>query len=307
MLADLDLAPQLLPGLRSPGDVLGRVSPDATLRTGLPAGGVIRAGMTDGCAAQIAAGALAPGDWSSALGTTLVVKGATQELLRDPSGAVYCHRSPDGYWLPGGASSTGAGVLATQLAGRDLDRLTQRARTLVPAAGTTYPLGGTGERFPFLAPQAHGFSTAAPTDDAGLLASLCQGIGYVERLAYDVLGHLGADVSGTVTMTGGTARNSWWTQLRADILGRPAIVPVSADSATGMAILAASEPGRLAVAAERMVRVRDRFEPRVERGEDLRPGYHRLVTELADRGWLDQDVATAVLSSTTATSSRSRS
>ena len=33
--------------------------------------------MTDGCAAQIAAGALREGDWNSVLGTTLVLKGCS--------------------------------------------------------------------------------------------------------------------------------------------------------------------------------------------------------------------------------------
>ena len=45
------------------------------------------------------------------LGTTLVLKGVTPDLIKDPSGVVYSHRSPDGNWLPGGASSVGAGVI----------------------------------------------------------------------------------------------------------------------------------------------------------------------------------------------------
>jgi hypothetical protein len=28
-----------------------------------------------------------------------------------PRGVLYCHRGPDGTWLPGGASSSGAGAL----------------------------------------------------------------------------------------------------------------------------------------------------------------------------------------------------
>jgi len=50
--------------------------------------------MTDGCAAQIAAGALEVGSWNSVLGTTLVLKGVTRELIRDPAGVMYSHRSP---------------------------------------------------------------------------------------------------------------------------------------------------------------------------------------------------------------------
>jgi hypothetical protein len=40
-----------------------------------------------------------------------------------PRGVLYCHRGPDGTWLPGGTSSSGAGAL-TLLPGADLDALT---------------------------------------------------------------------------------------------------------------------------------------------------------------------------------------
>ena len=48
-------------------------------RTGLPAGTPVVAGMTDGCAAQLAAGALAPGEWNTVLGTTLALKGVSRD------------------------------------------------------------------------------------------------------------------------------------------------------------------------------------------------------------------------------------
>ncbi|KPC84256.1 carbohydrate kinase, partial [Streptomyces sp. NRRL WC-3753] len=113
-----------------PGTVLGTVCAAAAEATGLPEGTAIAAGMTDGCAAQIGAGALTPGAWNSVLGTTLVLKGVSPHLIRDPHGVVYCHRGPDGTWLPGGASSSGAGVLARHFTpenGDDLDALTAQA------------------------------------------------------------------------------------------------------------------------------------------------------------------------------------
>ena len=94
-----------------PGTPLGGLDDEVAATTGLRAGTPVVAGMTDGCAAQIGAGAVAPGTWNAVLGTTLVLKGVTEDLLHDPTGTVYCHRGPQGgWWLPGGASSTGAGV-----------------------------------------------------------------------------------------------------------------------------------------------------------------------------------------------------
>ena len=242
--------------------------------------------MTDGCAAQIAARALRPGSWSSALGTTLVLKGSTPDLILDPTGAVYCHRNPDGGWLPGGASSTGAGVLRDTFPDIDsagLAVLTEQAAELATGSALVYPLAGHGERFPFVAPQAEGFGLDEVEGDAARLAALCLGIAYVERLAYDVLGTLGADISGPVSFTGGTARNRWWNQLRADVLGRPAPV------------LAAAPPGELAETAETMVSVSGTVAPGGARGAELLGGYRRLVAALADRGWLDDALAQRVL------------
>lgn len=299
ILEPLGVRPVHLPELVRPGTVVGTVCAAAAAATGLRTGTPVRAGMTDGCAAQIATNALHPGRWSSALGTTLVVKGSTSRLVRDPSGAVYSHRHPDGGWLPGGASSTGAGVLTCLNPDGDPQRfavLTDAARDLVPMPGVTYPLAGRGERFPFVASAAEGFLADEARTPPARFAAMCQGIAYVERLAYDVLRTLGAEVDGTVAFSGGAARNRWWNQLRADVLGRPAVVPSSTQAATGMAILAAAPPGRLAATAQQMVRVAERYEPDPERGEALRPGYARLVDAFVDRGWLEAHIADAVLS-----------
>ena len=29
-------------------------------------------------------------------------KGISRNRINDPTGCIYCHRHPDGYWLPGG-------------------------------------------------------------------------------------------------------------------------------------------------------------------------------------------------------------
>jgi D-ribulokinase len=292
VLDRLGVDPGVLPPVVAPGERVAAVSDAAAEESGIPAGTPIVAGMTDGCAAQVATAALAPGQWCSALGTTLVLKGSTPDLLHDPSGAVYCHRNPDGGWLPGGASSTGAGVLASELPGADLEALTARARDRGVPAGATYPLAGRGERFPFVADDAAGFDIGGPADGdpVARLQRVAHGVAYVERLAFDVLAGLGADVSGPVVATGGASRNDWWTQLRADVLQRPVAVPEHAGSAIGSAVLAAASPGRLAATAAGMVRIRRRFEPDPARADELTDGYLRLVAALHDRGWLGSDL-----------------
>ncbi|MEU6672184.1 FGGY family carbohydrate kinase [Streptomyces sp. NPDC046727] len=285
----------LLPDVVRPGTVLGTVCAAAAGATGIPAGTLITAGMTDGCAAQIGAGALTPGAWNSVLGTTLVFKGASPHLVRDPGGVVYCHRGPGGTWLPGGASSSGAGILAQRFPGArpaDLDALTERAA----ATGSTavvYPLVGSGgERFPFRAPDAESFVLGEPSGDAEEFHACLLGVALLERLCFDYLDHLGAPVDGPLTFTGGGARNRYWSQLRADVLGRPVRLPEQAESAVGMAVLAATASGAtLEEAAGAMVHLREELRPDPARTARLLPVYLAFVDALVHRGLLAPAVA----------------
>jgi sugar (pentulose or hexulose) kinase len=299
VLADLGLATGLLPEVVLPGTPVGAVSADAARETGLPAGCEVRTGMTDGCASQVASGALRPGEWSSALGTTLVLKGSVEQLVLDPEGAVYCHRHPDGGWLPGGASSSGTGALVALLPHADLDDLARRAASSSDPVAAAYPLASRGERFPFVSLDAEHVAVAG-SGDLDVYTSTCLGIAFVERLAYDVLGGLGADVTGSVALTGGATRSPWLNRLRTDVLGREVSLPGSAEAALGMAVLAAAPPGRLGVTAGAMVTVRERLHPDLDRGRALAPAYRRFVTDLVDRGWLGADRAAPALAATEA-------
>lgn len=282
----IGLNPDLLPEPVLPGTPIGTVNQAAADHTGIPVGTLVKAGMTDGCAAQIACGAIHPGSWSTALGTTLVVKGASVQPLIDPTGAVYGHRSPDGGWLPGGASSTGAGIISRDFAGADLGALTTAAAAHEPAGGVRYPLAGVGERFPFVAPDALGFSEGVPDSDGAAFAAVLQGIAFLERLCYQRLAQLGAEIDGPIRISGGTSANGYWNQLRADILGREIVVPDSAEAAVGMAILAAAEPEGLARAANRMVRIDREYQPNPQRGARFDDAYAAFTQALTDRGWL---------------------
>lgn len=294
MLPRLGLPGTALPEVVRPGSPLGEVCASAADATGIPAGTPIVAGMTDGCAAQIASAALRPGSWNSVLGTTLVLKGASATPVRDPTGVVYNHRAPDGGWLPGGASSVGAGVLTAAFAGADPAAMDTLAAAYEPSGAIAYPLVSPGERFPFHAPDATALVLGEPESDADLWAALLQGIAFTERLCLDYLHHLGAPLDGPLTFTGGAARSRYWNQLRADVLGRPARVPRETEPALGMAALAAYGTGAapsLAQAAEAMVRIGATVEPRPGRTARFAEPYARLVDELTTRGWLPPPVA----------------
>jgi sugar (pentulose or hexulose) kinase len=291
VLDKLGLPVDVLPPVVRPGTQIGRVDAAGAAHSGLPIGLPVRAGMTDGCAAQIAAGTLTAGSWNSVLGTTLVLKGVSVERLADPHGAVYSHRHPDSGWLPGGASNVGAGVLEAWFPHTDRTELDHAAARYEPASGLAYPLVTRGERFPFVRPEAESFELGTFSTEAERYAAVLQGVAFVERLCYASLRRLGARTDGPLALTGGATRSRYWCQLRADVLGREVVLPGSPEPAFGMAVLAAAGDGPVTEAARRLVRVAHVVSPRPGATARFAAPYARFIDALADRGYVDDDLA----------------
>lgn len=287
---NLDMA--LFPEVVAPGHAIGTVSVSAAAETGLPVGTPIISGMTDGCAAQIASGATRPGNWHSVIGTTLVLKGVSSTLLHDPLGVVYSHRSADKLWLPGGASSTGAGVIARDFPTTELEALNRAALRAGPTSLVVYPLLGHGERYPFSAPEAHGFSLGDADSPLERFTGTLQGIAFLERLAFDALTQIGAPTDGDLTISGGATKSDALNQIRADVLGRDLGIPTVTEGAFGMAMLVAAQTSSLAEVTRRMVRIERTVTP-VNSFSRYAETYMTLIQQLAARGWLPTELSDA--------------
>lgn len=295
VLERLGVQEEVLPEVVRPGTVIGEVCAEAARHTGFTRGTIIRAGMTDGCAAQISAGAFEEGRWNSVLGTTLAIKGVTRELLKDPGGAVYCHRHPDGGWLPGGASNTGAGILSEQFPGRDLAELDRQAELQGAARAVIYPLVSRGERFPFAAPGALGFEIGAPRDEVERYRAILEGVAFIERRSFSYLESLGAEIAEPVTFTGGAARSRFWSQLRADVLRMQVRVPENSEPGFGMAALARAGDNPVAPVASRLSRTAQLFEPDEQRSAALSESYAKLARALVERGYVSAETLDGLL------------
>ncbi|MCD6518779.1 MAG: FGGY-family carbohydrate kinase [Anaerolineae bacterium] len=274
----LGLPLERFPRVQAPGERVGRVLPAVAEATGLSPRTWVVAGATDGVASQLASGAASPGEWNSTLGTTLVLKGVSKGLLRDPLGRLYCHKHPDGdFWLPGGASNTGADCLTLRFDPQRFAELDALALKKSPTELIVYPLMRKGERFPFLSPEAEGFVEGQTDDEGALFAGYLEGLAYVERLAYQVVEELGGEVKGAIHVVGGTTQSEAGLQIRADVLGRPLLVPQVPVGAMGAAILAARGLAFPSVreAVSEMVHYVRTVEPR--------PGYHVLYQERYER------------------------
>jgi len=284
---DLGIPSEKLPRVVKSGKIIGEVDADAAAATALPVGTKLVAGATDGTAAFLSSGATEEGDWNSTLGTTLVMRGISRKLVRDPKGRLYCHSHPDGCWLPGAASSVGGECLAKLFKSDELAELDRGVSKSIPNDLLVYPLVRKGERFPFVDPDATGFVIGTPSSDADKYASHLEGVALVERWAMEVFKELGAPTHGQIYASGGAIRSDVWLQLRADVLGRRFNVSSNAESAVGAAILAAAPIAYSSIseAVSNMVRIDRSFEPRSDYAEYFQEKSERLQEACHKRGY----------------------
>ena len=283
---DLGIPAEKLLRLVAPGTPTGTVCRGASRDLGLSEKTVVVAGCTDGTAGFLASGAAGEGRWASVLGTTLVLRGISKSIVKDPAGRIYCHRHPDGWWLPGAACTVGGECLMVHFPNRDLAALDRLALESPLTDLIYYPLVRRGERFPFVNPTAEGFMTRKPESEVELHMACLEGVAFVERWAMDVFGSLGADVSGPVFTTGGGARSGLWLSVRASVLGRELHVPEHSGCEFGAAALAAApDCGSVSEACQRVVRIRHTIGPDPAIRKHYDDKYAEFRRECARRGY----------------------
>lgn len=285
--AQLDIPLETLPRIVAPGVVVGTVSAAAAALTGLSTSTHVCAGMTDANTALLASGAAVPGDWNSAIGTTIGIKGIAEALIRDEQGRIYCHRHPEGWWLPGAASNAGGELLSEWFGSQDMALLDAQAEARGPAGCVIYPLPRTGERFPFIAPAAQRFEIGSAGDDIERYRACLEGVALVEKLCFDVFAAAGAPLGERLYITGGASRSAVWSQIRADVLGRTLVRPRQPESAFGAALLAASASlyGSVSEAGRAMVQSDRAFEPNAALHAHYAEKAERLSAACRERGY----------------------
>lgn len=219
-LASLGVNTTLLPQVHAPGELLGSLDPGVANTLGLTPATEVRAGTTDGVAAFLATGASTPGHGVTSLGSTLVLKLISDQLVFSPAHGVYSHRLGN-RWLTGGASNSGGAVLAQYFSADELRALTPMLKPDRPTGLDYYPLPDIGERFPVSDPRLAPRLTPQPVDRVVFLQGLLEGITRIEAKGYELLAQLGAPRLTAVWTTGGGAQNRAWEQIRARLLHVP--------------------------------------------------------------------------------------
>ncbi len=258
---EIGVEPEWLPAVRPSGTQLAELLPELAKEWGLPMHVIVTTGITDGCASQIASGAVCRGQWNTTLGTTMVIKGVSTKEVIDPTGAIYNHRHPSGLWMPGGASNTGADWVSCFFAQDDLNVLAEAAEQHLPSEHVAWPLLQQGERFPFFAPNARGFWPEGDKEE--MFMACMEGVAFIEKYAYDRIESLSGEKIEQVLSAGGGSKNVTWLKIRSSVLNKPVAKAKNVSGAVGAAILAASKTyyASLEEAAKAMVRPESVIEP----------------------------------------------
>ncbi len=286
-IGQMGISPELLPRVVAPGEVIGTVQGEAALNTGLSEKTLVVAGATDGYASALSAGISECGDWASIIGTTMVMKGIEENLITDQYGRIYSHLHPQGYWLLGGASNIGGRCLNEFFDKSRFDEYNGYVGGLTPTGIACYPLTDTGERFPFLNAEARGILPGPEVEEHRRYTALMEGVGYAERLSFDMLTGLGCKIKDEIFTAGGACKSDAWLQIRSDILNKALKVPEQTDAVMGTALLASLATGykTFAEASQNMVRIRKTVYPSLKAGQ-YEEGYRKTKEELERRGYL---------------------
>ena len=285
MLLDaFGIGKESLPRIAPAGSLAGTLTSAGAALTGLPAGVPVAVGTGDDFANPLGAGIAAPGTVAVTLGTGEAISALADRPVLDPERLVETHAFPTGHfnvgnpgWLSGGAVSWFLDTFSVPDAAA-FSRLAAEAPPgcdgllFIPAlSGAMAPRWIASARAGFLgATASHG--------KAHFARAILEGTSHAMRDVVDRLTELGVDTS-RVRVMGGGAASGPWTQIRADLLGRPVDALADADcSAVGAAVLAAVAAGAAASVGEACGRLRlpvRRVEPRPENRVAHEAAYRR--------------------------------
>ncbi|HEY9853239.1 MAG TPA: FGGY-family carbohydrate kinase [Leptolyngbyaceae cyanobacterium] len=257
-----------LPEVVAPGTPIGEVTLEIAHSLGLRKDCVVCAGTTDSIAAFLASGATSPGEASTSLGSTLVIKLLSRTRVDDAKYGIYSHRLPinltppaplpyqgrgENYspllageglgarsdlWLVGGASNTGGAVLRQFFTDSELENLSKEIDGENEILLDYYPLLKPGDRFPINDPNLQPKLSPRPENPAEFLHGLLESIARIEARGYQLLQQFGATPLTRVYTAGGGAKNPTWMAIRARYLKVPILPPVNTAAAYGTALLA---------------------------------------------------------------------
>jgi xylulokinase len=249
ILENFEIPRAILPKFRRAHEVAGKITGEASIATGIPAGTPVIAGASDGTVGSLAAGFSESGVAVNVTGTSDVLMTTTSRPLHDPQQRTLLNPHPVlDLWMVGGIMGTTGGVLkwfaeklCPDLTGPDryriLDKGAERAR--LGARGLIALTGFAGERAPLWNPLARGvlFGLDLSHGRGEIVRAILEGVAFTIKNMVEVLREIGADVQ-RIRVVGGGSVSDFWNQIRADVTQTPfERARITEGTATGIALL----------------------------------------------------------------------
>ena len=233
---------EMLPPIVNPTDVIGSVTKEAAIRTGLAEGTPVICGTTDTVMEVFASGAVNPGDVTVKLATAGRICVITEKPYPNQHLVNYAHVA-DGLWYPGTATKAAASSYRwyRDTFGGDYPELNEGAQMVpVGSEGLRYHPYINGELTPYADPLLCGsfIGIRATHTKAHFTRSVLEGVSLSLLHSKKTLEQLGISLGGKATIIGGGAKGDLWRQITADCLGMELVKTVSSDSSLGSAMLA---------------------------------------------------------------------
>lgn len=271
------LAREILPAVLEPAETVGPVLSGLPAPLDRLAGVPVFCSSSDTWVAVAGLGALRDGYAYNISGTTEVLGAVGPDPVKAEGLLTVDWR---GLWQIGGPSQNGADTVSwlLSLLGRDLREQGATGREIgALLAGRRHPQPLLflpylqGERVPYWDPSLRGALVGLNRQHGAtdLAYAVLEGVAFLNRIVLErAEAALGAPV-GEIRFGGGAAANPVWSQIKADICGRPVVVGASKEPGLlGAAIVAWTGLGRfpsLAAAQAELVRPAARFEPEASR------------------------------------------
>ena len=248
----LGLSEDVFPKIRSPWEIVGKVTKQAARATGLAPGTNVITGTTDTAAEVFGVGALHPGQATIKLATVGRITAISAKPIDNPSFLNYPHVL-EGLWYPGTATKFAASAFTWARKAfwddgegpYDYQLMDQAAETVPPGSGgVLFHPYLAGEFAPSWDPYLKGSYLGVSVDHtrAHFTRAVMEGVGFAIRDALESVIQMGLEVD-EIRLLGGGTESKLWSQIITDIIGREAILPVGTDAAYGAALMAGVAAG----------------------------------------------------------------
>ena len=302
-LHEVGLSGDILPGLTSSTDIVGKITRRAAIETGLRAGIPVISGGGDCATEAVGAGIIEEGQMAVVIGTAGVVYICTHSPRPDPQFRALCwyHAVEDKWITIAVMQSTGYALkwFRDNFGREEKDLAESRKEDVYEVLGekaATVPAGSEGliflpylmgERSPHWDSDARGvfYGFSMHHTKAHFIRSIMEGVAYAIRENAEVIQNIGVEAKEMRALVGGN-KSKLWRQIQADVMGRRILKIVPEEGAAWGAVILAGVGVGLYDSVPQAIKEMVKIIPKNEPDEVRHRGYndwYRVYRQLYQR------------------------